>query len=129
MKTVWLIWPISLFSLNRPSGPRQPCGCDFRPYVVCMLYVVCCMLNVVCPLPMKFITSGCRGDLWSKNVFLIWACDDTIKKKGCPFCTLGFFFPRLLKHAVVDQPTVDNVEVSRGRSVAATVGCCLLALR
>ena len=27
-------------------------------------------------------TSGGLGDLWSKNVFLILACDDKILKKG-----------------------------------------------
>ena len=35
----------------------------------------------------------------------------------------GFFFQRLLKRAVLDQPTVDSGGVSRGRSVAVAVGC------
>ena len=35
----------------------------------------------------KTPTSGCRGDFWSKNVFLILACNDTIKKKCIGFIT------------------------------------------
>ena len=40
-------------------------------------------------------------------------------KKGEPI----FFSPRLLKHAILEQPTVDNGAVKRERSV----GCWLLA--
>ena len=89
------------------------------------------MLNVECMSPpVKFISSGGRGDFWSKNVFLILACDDTIyKKKGVHFCTLGSLFPRLLKRTVLDQPPVDNGGVSSGRSVAVAVGYWLLALQ
>ena len=48
----------------------------------------------------KTPTSGCRGDLGLKNVFLILACNDTIfPKKG------GLFFPRLLKRVVLVPPT------------------------
>ena len=63
----------------------------------------------VCPWRCKTPTSRCRGDLWSKNVFLILACDDTIKKCGVSF------FPRLLKQTVLDQPTLDSGGVRRGR--------------
>ena len=77
---------------------------------------------------MKLITAGCRGDLWLKNVFLIFACDKTIIR-GVPFCTFGFFFPRFLKRMVLYQPTVDNEGVNRGKVVAAAVGCWLLALK
>ena len=41
------------------------------------------------------------------------------KKRGGPF------FPRLLKRAVLDQPTVDSGGISGGRSVAVAVGCGL----
>ena len=52
-------------------------------------------------------TSECCEDLWSKNIFLILACDDIIFKKRLGlFCTLGSLFPRLLKHTVLDKPTV-----------------------
>ena len=51
-----------------------------------------------------------------KNVFLILACNETIFKKKFGFVS----FPRLLKHPVFDQPTVDSVGVSRGRSVAVS---------
>ena len=69
-------------------------------------------------------TSGCCGDLWSKNIFLILVCDDIIfQKKGGLFLHLGVLFPRSLKCAVLDHPTVDNGVVSRGRSVALAVGC------
>ena len=47
------------------------------------------------------------------------------------FCVLGrvvLFFPRLQKLTVLDQPTVDNGRVNMGRSVAVTVGFCLLAV-
>ena len=40
----------------------------------------------------------------------------------------GPFFSRLLKLTVLDQPTVNNGRVSRGRPVAVTVGCWLLAV-
>ena len=40
------------------------------------------------------------------------------KKKGVRF------FTRLLKCAVLDQPTVDSGGVSRERSVTVTVDCC-----
>ena len=44
------------------------------------------------------------------------------KKKG-HFCEGGgCFFLRLLKHMVLEQPTVDIGGVSRGRSVAMAVG-------
>ena len=69
----------------------------------------------VCLPRRKTPTSGCRGDFWSKNVFLILACDDTISKLH--------YFPRLLKRAVLDQPFVDMDGVSRGRFVAVAVGC------
>ena len=80
---------------------------------------------------MKFITSLCHEDLWSKNAFLILACDDIIlayddtvkEKKGIRFCTLGSLFLGSLKRKVLDQPTVDNGGGSRGRSVAVAVGC------
>ena len=39
------------------------------------------------------------------------------------------FFPRLLKHAVLDQPTVHSGRVSRGRSVVVAVGCWLFVLQ
>ena len=52
---------------------------------------------------MQFITSGCLGDLWSKNVILILACDDKVfNKRGV------HSFLRMLKHTVVEQPNVDN---------------------
>ena len=35
----------------------------------------------------------------------------------------------LLKSVVLDQPTVDSGGVSRARSVAVAVGCCLFALQ
>ena len=73
----------------------------------------------VCPGNRETPTSGCRGDLWSTTVFLILACDDIIFKKKMG----SAFFPRLLKRAVLDQPTVDSVGFSRGRFVAAAVGC------
>ena len=41
----------------------------------------------------------------------------------------GHFFPRLLKCAVLEQPTLDSFGVSRGRSVAMAFGCWLLALQ
>ena len=40
----------------------------------------------VCLCQHKTPTSGCRGDLWLKNVFIILACNDRIKKKS------GLFF-------------------------------------
>ena len=67
----------------------------------------------------KTPTSRCHGDFWSKNVILVWACDDTILKKKW----VRFFCPRLLKCAGLDQPTVDSGGVTRGRSVAVAVGC------
>ena len=71
-------------------------------------------------------TSGGRGDLWLKNIFLILACDDKIVKKKCE----SVFSPRSIKYTVLDQPTVDNGGVIRGRSVLwlLAVGCWLLAL-
>ena len=86
-----------LFSLTRPSGPGQSSSCNVRPYVVCML-------NVECPLRMKFITSGCRGDFWSKNVFLYWPAMTQLKKRSKFVVS-----PRLLKRAVLDPPTKTNV--------------------
>ena len=72
-------------SLTLLSGPGQysfRCVCL---YLLCMLIV-----NVECPLPRKFITSGCCGDLWLKYIFLILACKDAISyKRGVRFCTLG----------------------------------------
>ena len=84
------------------------------------------MLNVETPLPVESIISGCRGDLWLKNVVLILACGELNFKRGAGgrFCTLGSLFPRSLKRLDLDQPTVDNGGFSRGRSVAAAVGCC-----
>ena len=63
-----------------------------------------------------------RGDLWSKNVVLILALNDTKRGEGGPFYK-GSLVLRLLKRTVLDQPTVDNGGVSRERSVAAAVGC------
>ena len=50
-----------------------------------------------------------------KKVFLILACDDTTVKKGGSVSAM-----RLLKHASLDQPTVDSEGFSRGTSVAVT---------
>ena len=78
----------------------------------------------VCVCHRETPTSGCRGDFWSKNIFLILTCDATIfTKRAC------YFFQRLLKHAVLDQPTVDSRGVSMGRSGAVAVGCWLFALQ
>ena len=73
---------------------------------------------------MKLITSGCRGDLRSKNIFLIFPCDDKIikKKGGDRFFTLGSHFLRSLLCTDLDQPTVEDGGVSRVRSVAVAVG-------
>ena len=77
------------------------------------------MLLNISALAVKFITSGYTGDLWSNNIFLILACDDTIiQKRGVNLFTLWSLFPRSLQRTVLDQPTVDNEGVSRGRSVA-----------
>ena len=71
----------------------------------------------------KTSTSECHEDFWSKNVFLILACDKTISFSD------SVFLPRLLRRAVLDQPTVDSGGVTRGRSVAVAVDCCLFALQ
>ena len=61
-------------------------------------------------------------DLWLKKVFPLLACEDTIFEKSG-------FFPRWVKCAVLDQPTVDSGVVSRGRYVAVAVGRWLFALQ
>ena len=53
------------FSLNRQTWPIQ--------YRVAMSVCLC--------VTSQKLSSGVRGDLWSKNVFLILGCDDTIFKK------------------------------------------------
>ena len=47
--------------------------------------VCLCVCLSVCSSHYKTPTSGDRGDLWSKNVFLILTCDDKIFKKGYVF--------------------------------------------
>ena len=64
-------------------------------------------------------------DLWSKNIFLILACDDTILKKG----DFRFYLSRLSKHKVFDQPSVDNGGLNMGRSVAVDFNCWLFAFQ
>ena len=54
------------------------------------------------------------------NIGLWW---QNFQKRGILFCL------RLLKRAVLDQPTVDSGGVSRGRSVAMVVGCWLFAFQ
>ena len=34
------------------------------------------------PRKRKIPTPGCRGQFWSKNIFQLLACNDTIKKKN-----------------------------------------------
>ena len=46
--------------------------------------------------PQKTPNSGCPVDFWSKNVFLIMACNDTIKNlKVCKFIIQGCQTPGL----------------------------------
>ena len=143
-----------LLSVATPEGERATCrlGCMGAGHLACacaypttiqlfhrlgplgrvslLVAMSVRMLLNVCPLPSKFITSGCRGDLWSKNIFLILDCDDTIiKKRGFRFCTLWSLFLRPLKHTILEEPTVENGGVIKGRSVAVAVGCWLLALQ
>ena len=55
-------------------------------------------------------TSGCRGDLWTKNLFLIFACDvNILKKEVVRFCTLGSPFPRSLKQTVLVKEHIPNI--------------------
>ena len=56
----------------------------------------------------------------------LWA--DSVIEGPCPSVGLRFF-PRLFKRTAFDQPTVDSVGVSRGRSVGVAVGCWLFALQ
>ena len=49
----------------------------------------------------------------------------SLQKRGFRFS----FFTRLLRRAVLDQPTVDSGGVSRGKCVAVAVGCWLCALQ
>ena len=87
--------------------------------VIELRYLSLCMWHC------KTFTSGCPGDLWSKNLFLIVACEDTIFK-GRPF-----FVWKLLKHETLDQPTVDSGRIGRGRLwlLAVVFFCILMALQ
>ena len=89
-------------------------------YVLLWLIVTCYMLSILFPLfteaalwarsviELRYLsvcmwrretpTSGCHGDLWSKKVFLILACDDTILKKRRGY----IFLLSLFKRAVLD---------------------------
>ena len=51
------------------------------------------------------------------------------KKRGGLFLLLDAPSSEIANITVLDQPTVDNEGFSRGRSVAAAVGCWLLALQ
>ena len=55
--------------------------------------------------------------------------EEGVPKGGVRLCIVWSLFSGLIKDTVLDQPTVDNGEVSRGRSMAVAVGCLLLALQ
>ena len=75
-------------------------------------------MSVCLSAPLEKKKSGGCGNLWSKNVFLYWPAKTQIQKGvGVLFCK------RLIKCAVLDQPTVDNGVFSTEKYVAVAVGC------
>ena len=78
---------------------------------VCLFVCVCCCGKLI---------SGGRVKFWSKGVSLIFACDDTF----CYFFYLIFHLSHFStiycfwRHPTMDKPTLNNVGVWRGGSVA-----------
>ena len=85
---------------------------------VCWMLNVPSLWNLSLPSVVEPLVEQCIP-----NISMWW---HNFQYRGVRFLTLGSLFLRLPKRMVLDQPTVDNGRVSRGRSVATAVGCWLL---